>query len=126
MNLSKALEQVKALKSGYDMSEEMMISYINTVEHMVLNEIVRGREGDDEIFNNYFGVDKDSEGGTLLFVPAPYDGIYAQYCAAQIDLLDEDGDRYLNDSIVFKDTYQSFKRYWWQTHRQKPDYRYHF
>lgn len=125
MNLSKVIEQVKALKSGYEISHETLVMYINTVEQMILHDIVSGREGDAEILATFSGVNDESDGSTELFAQPPYDGVYSQYCATQIDLLAEDGERYINDSIVFKDTYNQFKRYWWQTHRQKNNYKYH-
>ena len=118
MILSKVIEQVRALKSGYEVSEEQLRRMINAAEMMILTNIVRDREGDAAVLEEYTGVDMDSEDGAELFAPAPYEDIYAQYCAAQIDLLYEDGERYLNDAAVFHDTYNALMRFWWQTHRQ--------
>ena len=126
MNLTKAIEQVRALKNGYNVSDEQIRDYINTAEMQILTEIVSGREGDTELLNTYTGVNSGSDADAELFAPPPYDGIYAQFCAAQIDLLAEDGERYINDSIVFRDSFQGLKRYWWKTHRQKKDFQYHF
>jgi hypothetical protein len=124
MNVGKALEQIKALKHGYDVDDETLISYIDTAEHMILTDIVCGREGDDEVTEQYHGCDLDDGRDTELFAPKPFEQIYAQYAATQIDMIAEDGERYLNDLAVFRDTYLELKRYWWRTHRQKNNYRY--
>ena len=123
MKISKAIEQVRALKSGYVLSDEQLRRYIDTAETLILSEIVNGREGDEEILSTY---DPDGSGDRELFAPKPYEDIYAQSCAIQIDLRGEEGDRYINDSIVFKDSFQGLKRYWWKTHRQKKSFQYHF
>ena len=112
MILSKVIEQVRALKSGYEVSEEQLRRMINVAEMMILTNIVRDREGAADVLEEYTGVDMDSE------------DIYAQYCAAQIDLLYEDGERYLNDAAVFHDTYNALMRFWWQTHRQTKRHAY--
>ena len=123
MKISKAIEQARALKSGYVLSDEQLRRYIDTAETLILSEIVNGREGDEEILSTY---EPDGSGDRELFAPKPYEDIYVQYCATQIDLLGEEGDRYINDSIVFKDSFQGLKRYWWKTHRQKKSFQYHF
>lgn len=125
MILSKVIEQVRELKNGSEVSDERLRQMINTVEHMILTDIVSGREGDTELLEQYGGViDMESDGDTELFAPAPYEEIYAQYCAAQIDLLFEESERYMNDAIVYNNTYNSLKRYWWQGHRQNKRYAY--
>lgn len=125
MKVSKIIENVKELKNGYVVEEERLKQYINDLQTRILQEIVSGREGDDEIIANYPAIDQSSPSNAEVFAPASYERVYAQYCAAEIDLMYEDGDRYINDAAVFADTYRSLKRYWWQTHRQKRNYQYH-
>lgn len=125
MNIAKTIELTKKLKAGYEVNDEAVIDYISTAEQMVLTDIVRGREGAAEIINSYGDYDLSTNRETELFAPPPYDVLYAQYAATQIDLLAEDGDRYLNDMAVFRDTFTDLKRYWWQTHRQTKNYAFH-
>lgn len=125
LNLSKAMEEARALKLGYEVSDEMLRSHINDCEMMILNSVVSGREGDAAVLEIYKGVDNESAPETELFAPAPFERIYAQYCAAQIDLMYEDGGRYINDAVVFRDTFAALKRHWWKNHRQIHDYYYH-
>ena len=124
MTVEKVLEQIKALKHGFDVDDETLLSYIDTAEHMILTDIVCGREDDDEVTAQYHGCDLQDGRDTELFAPQPFEQIYAQFAVTQIDLLDEDGERYLNDMAVFRDTFLELKRYWWKTHRQKKNYRY--
>jgi hypothetical protein len=125
MNVSKVLEQVQALKNGYDVSDETITVHMQTLENRILDEIVRGREGERIIREMYGNIDLISNPEHMLFAPPGFEDIYALYCCAQIDLMFEDTERYINDSAVFKDTYNELKKYWWQTHRQAADYKYH-
>lgn len=125
MNIAKVIERVRALKAGYDVSDEMIISYIDAAEQLILTDIVRGREGEQEIFANYGNYDVNSDREKKLFARAPFDVVYEQYAATKIDLLSEESERYLNDMAAFRDTFLDLKRYWWQTHRQVRNYRFH-
>lgn len=124
MNIAKVIDEVKALKTGYDVGDEQIVRFINLCEALIMNDIVSGRADDDEILLNHKGYELESDRDTELFAKPPYDGIYAQYCAAQIDLLYEDSERYLNDSIVVKNTFRDLKNYWWREHRQKKNHRF--
>lgn len=125
MNIAKVMERVRALKSGYDVSDEMIISYIDAAEQMILTDIVRGREGDQSVFVEYGGYDVNTDREKELFAGAPFDVVYEQFAATKIDLLSEESERYMNDMAAFRDTFLDLKRYWWQTHRQIKNYRYH-
>lgn len=125
MNIAKVMERVRAIKSGYDVSDEMIISYIDAAEQMILTDIVRGREGDQSVFDEYGGYDVNTDREKELFAGAPFDVVYEQFAATKIDLLSEESERYMNDMAAFRDTFLDLKRYWWQTHRQIKNYRYH-
>ncbi len=125
MTLGKVMERVKALKLGYEIDDEALISYIDAAESMIMQDIVRGREG-EEAADGFNGYDMNTGRETALFAPSPYDRLYEQYAATQIDLREEESERYINDMAAFRDTYLELKRYWWQTHRQKKNYQYHF
>lgn len=125
MNIAKVMERVRATKSGYDVSDEMIISYIDAAEQMILTDIVRGREGDQSVFDEYGGYDVNTDREKELFAGAPFDVVYEQFAATKIDLLSEESERYMNDMAAFRDTFLDLKRFWWQTHRQVRNYRYH-
>lgn len=124
MTLGKVLERIRAQKLGYELDDEALISYIDAAESMIMQDIVRGREGEETV--SFSGYDVNTDRDAPLFAPSPYDRLYEQYAATQIDLREEESERYINDMAAFRDTYMEFKRYWWQTHRQKKRYKYHF
>ena len=125
MTIAKVLERIKKIKLGYELDNESLISYIDTAENMILNEIVRGREGEAVITANFGGYDVDTDVNTELFAPPGFERIYELYAATQIDLREEESERYINDMAAFRDVFLDLKRYWWQTHRQVKDYKYH-
>lgn len=125
MNIAKVKEHVRALKNGYEIKDEELISYINAVEQTILTTIVRGREGEEAELENFGGYDMETAQDKELLAPDPYDVIYEQYAAAAIDMMFEDGERYMNDMAVYHNTYKELKQYWWRTHRQKRNYPYY-
>lgn len=127
MTVDKVIEEIRAVKNGYEASDEQLLRYIETAENMILQDIIRGREGDTEIRTAYGGaIDLENYHGRELCAPKPFEDIYMQYAVCQLDLLAEEGERYLNDMAVFRDTFTDFKRTWWQVRRQKNNYNYHF
>ena len=124
MTVEKVIERIQSQKGGVDVTREQLIEYIRTCEYILLQDVICGREGDGEITEAVNSTDFFNTRDIELTAQAPFDIIYEQYAAAQLDMLTEDGDRYINDLAVFRDTYLDFKRYWWRTHRQTESYRY--
>lgn len=125
MTIAQVIDNVRALKTGYDIDEEKLVRFINQVEMLIINDVVKNREGDNDIVSVYGNYDLTSDRDKPLLVPPPYDGMYEYFCAAQIDLMYEDSERYINDSIVYNETFANFKKWWWQTHRQKKRFQFH-
>ena len=125
MNISKVIDNVKQIKSGYDISDEQIIADINRVEMNIILNIVSGRAGDTEIISNYGNYDITTDRSKELLVQVPYDTIYQEFCCSQIDLQYEDSERYQNDSIVYNNTLAQFRNYWYRTHSQNKRYRFH-
>ena len=53
MTLDKVIERVRKFKSGYDVSDEDIISYINEAEMEIISNVISNREGDNEIVGTY-------------------------------------------------------------------------
>ena len=102
MTLDKVIGRVRNLKSGYDVSDEDIISYINEAEMEIISNVISNREGDNEIVGTYGNYKLDTDRGFELLVPAPYDRIYEAYCAAQIDRDYEEAERYPVDMSVYR------------------------
>lgn len=125
MTLEKVIGRVRSLKSGYDVSDEDIIRYINEAEMEIIGNIISNREGDNEIVGTYGNYQLDTDRGFELLVPAPYDRIYEAYCAAQIDRDYEEAERYPVDMSVYNQLRQDFGAWWFRTHPQKKRYNFH-
>ena len=125
MTLEKVIARVRNLKSGYDVSDENIIRYINEVEMEIISNVISNREGDNEIVGTYGNYQLDTDRGFELLVPAPYDRIYEAYCAAQIDRDYEEAERYSVDMSVYNQLRQDFGVWWFKTHAQKKRYNFH-
>lgn len=118
MTIEQVIDNVKRLKQDYAVSDEQIISDINKVEMYIILNVAANRDGGNEIAKAFGNYNLQTDRETKLLVPAPYDGIYEAFCASQIDLQYEDSERYVNDSIVYKDLLSDFTAYWYRTHRQ--------
>ena len=125
MTISEVIENVRRIKSGYEVSDEQIIADINRVEMNIIYNIVSGREGDNQIATTYGNYTLETDRGKELIAPAPYDGIYQQYCCAQIDLQYEDSERYENSSALYNNTFVELRAFWFRTHPQKKRYSFH-
>lgn len=125
MTLEKVIGRVRSLKSGYDVSDEDIIRYINEAEMEIISNVISNREGDNEIVGTYGNYQLDTDRGFELLVPAPYDRIYEAYCAAQIDRDYEEAERYPVDMSVYNQLRQDFGVWWFRTHPQKKRYNFH-
>ncbi len=125
MTLEKVIVRVRNLKSGYDVSDEDIIRYINEAEMEIISNVISNREGDNEIVGTYGNYQLDTDRGFELLVPAPYDRIYEAYCAAQIDRDYEEAERYSVDMSVYNQLRQDFGAWWFRTHPQKKRYNFH-
>ena len=125
MTIEQVIDNVKRLKQDYQISEEQIIADINKVEMYLLLNVVVNREGGNELAKVYGNYSLETDRSKELLVKSPYDNIYEAFCCSQIDLQYEDSERYINDSIVYKDLLQDFTKYWYRTHRQVNRYKYH-
>lgn len=125
MTLGKAIERVRNIKNGYDVSDEDIIRYINEVEMEIIGNVISNREGDNEIVGTYGNYQLDADRGFELLVPAPYDRIYEAYCAAQIDRDYEEAERYPVDMSAYNQLRQDFGVWWYKTYPQKKRYNFH-
>lgn len=125
MTLDKVIERVRKLKSGYDVSDEDIISYINEAEMEIISNVISNREGDNCIVGTYGNYQIDTDRDFELLAPAPYDRMYEVYCATQIDRDYEEAERYSVDMSVYNQLRQDFGVWWFKTHPQKKRYNFH-
>lgn len=117
MTVRECLDRVRATP-GVAADEDMMFGWLSSVEGLIFEEIVKGREGAPfESFEGY----TDSDGEVKLIAKNPYSEVYVYYVIAQSYLAFSDMARYNNYLALYRDAYEEFAGYWARNHRQKGD-----
>ena len=113
MTIQEVLSTTDELKANM-MLETTKLRFISEVEGKLY----------DEIFKRHVGLpvnekpvyDDSTDPGTALLVPAPYDMVYVYWLMAQIDLMNQEMDKYNNDRALFENAWQEFTDYWRRGH----------
>ena len=113
MTIQEALDMADQLKPNM-MITPVKIRFINEIEGKIWEEIIMQHvhtpgEGVRPEYNT------DTDPGTDLIVPAPYDMVYVYWLIAQIDHMTMEMDQYNNDRLLFEDAYGNFNDYWTRT-----------
>ena len=74
------------------------------------------RPDEDTGVVSYTGYTQDTDPGTVLIAPFPYDEIYGYYLMAQVDLQNQEIAKYNNDKALFNHAYEMLSDYWTRTH----------
>jgi len=118
MTIENVIEAVQLRKTGSYSDEKMIIEGINRVESYILKDVVSGRAGEAEAFENFGNYSEETARDKELFAPPPFNTVYVDYCCAQIERNDEDIERYTNSIIAYNNQMTQLKRWWWNNHRQ--------
>ena len=97
MTVGQVIENVKNIKDASPYEDDLLITYIDRIENILLTEIQNKPE--TTLIN-------DSE----LSVKGKYKEIYEQYVIAQIDVANQEFDLYNNDIALFEATYENYRR----------------
>lgn len=68
---------------------------------------------------DFTGYTDDTAQDTELLAPYPYDEIYVHYINRQIDLQNQELDKYNNDTSLFNNAYDTLGDFWTRTHMPK-------
>jgi hypothetical protein len=98
------VENVNKIKDTSPYSSDLLRTYIERIENILLTEI----QGKKEIT-----LTDNSE----LSVDGKYKEIYEQYAIAQIDVANQEFDLYNNDIALFEATYENYRRDYIRNHR---------
>ena len=116
MTIMEALHRADSLKPN-NYSNPEKIKWLSILDGIIKTEIIDTHEGgEDVVFNGY---EEDVTLTTELLVPAPYDDIYIQWLAMQIDLTNGEYAKYNNSASVYNNTYHSYATYYNRTHMPK-------
>ena len=114
MNIQEALDMVDRMKPNM-MDEQIKIRFLSELdgkihEEIVLKHVFKPSEAKRPKY------DTDTDPGTELIIPAPYDMLYVYYLMMQIDLMNQEMDKYNNDAALF-DKYYGDAADWWNRRR---------
>ena len=114
MTITEAITMADELKPNM-MSKPVKIRFLNEIEGKVHTEILMKHEHieAEETCPVY---DVNTDPGTAMLVPAPYDMLYVYWLMAQIDHLNMEMDKYNNDRALFEDAWNNFGDYWTREH----------
>ena len=99
--MNKVIEQVDGVKPNTFGPEEKFL-WLSNLEGMVRRLVMQEKE----VVPYEYPKDMDRE----LLVGEPFDGIYALYLEAQIDLHNREYNEYNNSVALFNSMYEEFKK----------------
>lgn len=125
MTLTELISKVDSLRAN-QVPEDVKREWVSEVELLLINEVVLTHEipqwvAEHEIYERY----QQSNGRELLFddysdfellVPVPYDGLYYWWIVSNIDLIEGNTERYINDHKMYNDSCLTFKDWYNRTY----------
>lgn len=113
MTIAEAIALADQMKPN-TMPNPTKVRFLSEVEGKIFNEIILKHEHEEGIVCPTY--DDQTDGGTEMLVPAPYDMVYVYWLMAQIDHLNQEMDKYNNDRSLFEDAWGNFGDYWNREH----------
>lgn len=107
---SKIIEHVDNVKPNVYRAEEKF-QWLCDLDGQIKRLVMQDKEG------VHYSYPEDMD--TQLLVPHPWEGIYALYLEAQIDLHNKDYEDYNNTILVYTAKLDEFKRAYIREHRPK-------
>lgn len=109
MTIIEALNKVDVLKpNNYTQTEK--VKWLSNLDWIIKTEIIDTHEGGESI--PYNGYDVDTDVGTEMLVPHPYDDLYIKWLESQIDYNNAEYGKYNNSSTAYNNAYSAFERYY--------------
>ena len=98
-----------------------VIEAIKSLREMRMNgyAVAGKRRYEIEEDTEFTGYTVDTDRGTELLAPFPYDEIYTHYLMAKVDDNNLEWDKYNNDMLKFNNSYDTLSDWWTRTHLPK-------
>jgi len=113
MTIADVINRVNALKpSGF--TQKQKIEWLENIEGQIYWEIVVPNENPKGI--KFDGFPSDVDTAHELIAPKPYDEVYVLYLQAQIDLGNQETQKYNNSMTLFNSAYSALRSWWKRTH----------
>ena len=113
MTIQEALDLADQMKPNM-LPRPVKIRFLNELEGMIHEEILmRHEHTEEEETRPEYGTETDP--GTELLVPSPYDMVYVYWLMSRIDHVNMEMDKYNNDRLLFENAYQQAGDWWNRT-----------
>lgn len=123
MKIIEAISQIDSLKPN-TYSVKQKIYWLSQVESMVKRLVIDAHEGGDQI--PFHGFDENTDTGSVLLMPAPFDMAYVYWLEAQIHYANEDIDMYNSAIMMFNTAFGEYKADYKRNHISKGTGRFRF
>jgi len=142
MNIQEALDRIDMMRPNM-MKQEFKIAALSELDGRIWKEILqnhedgnhqpmtlmeriiflspemRETEAETETAEEFPGYTIETDPGTELLAPFPYDEIYTYWLAAKVDWQNLEMDKYANDRTLFNNAWKELDDYWTRTHMPK-------
>lgn len=113
MTIQEAISLTDELKANM-MVSSTKIRFLSELEGKLYKEIFTKHA--DVPVEECPTYDESTDTSTEMLVPAPYDFIYVRWLISQIDIMNQEMDKYNNDRALFENAWTEFGDYWRREH----------
>ena len=114
MNIQTAIDRADMMKPNL-MDRKLKVAALSELDGLIHREIILKHEHPEEA-ETFEGYTMDTDPGTELIAPWPYDELYGFWLMARIDEQNLEMDKYENDRSRFNQAYEMFHDFWRRTH----------
>ena len=116
MTIQRALDMANAMKPNM-MDRELKIAFLTEIEQLIHQEVIMKHvHTEEQKTMPEYTVETDP--GTQLVIPQPYDMVYVYWLMSKIDLQNLETDKYNNDRALFENAYDTMCD--WYTRNNMP------
>ena len=112
MTVADAIGRVDAVYFN-TFSHGEKVAWLSKLDGLVHTQILAVHEGALEDFTGY---GPDTDPGTLLLIPPPYDEMYLSWLQSQMELALRETEGYNASILTFNAEYEAFEKYYNRTH----------
>lgn len=143
MTIQEALDRIDMMRPNM-MKKEIKIQALSELDGLIWREIIQNHEDgsekpmtimeqivflspeertigetEDEQTQEFPGYTIETDPGTVLLAPFPYDEVYTWWLASKADWQNQEIDKYNNDRTLFNNAYDTLSDWWTRTHMPK-------
>ena len=116
MTLDQALHTADEMKPN-QVERARKIDWISTLDKRIFRDVMCAHEKDGSVPDTFAGYDQSTAPDTELLAKAPYDEIYRFYLEMQIDLANQEYEKYNNSAVLYANAWGQFARAYHREHK---------